>query len=114
MNPKQPEPRSNVFCLTGILAALLLITGLLNDGNAHTGPLPSAPTNLTGVYIGYNESEHTPTKTLEMIKKKQDIKVLKESSHEEGLFEDSGKDAHPKKKRMGLALLFLGILAEEG
>ena len=111
MNSKQPESRSNAFCLTGILAALLMITGLLNDGNAHTLSLPSAPPTLTHAY---NESEYTPTKTLETIKKKEDFKVSKENSHPEGLFEDLGKDTHPKKKRMGLALLFLGILAEEG
>ena len=110
MNPTQPTPRSNVFCLTGILASLLLITGHLNDGNAHSASFSSAPPSVIQTS---NVDEFPPTKTLESWNKKKEEKASAGSRHRDGLFEDE-KDTHPKKKQMGLALLFLGILAEEG
>ena len=110
MNPTQPAPRSNVFCLTGILASLLLLTGFLNDGNAHTASFSSPPPSLTQTS---NVDEYPLTQTLESWNKKKEFNTSTGKHHRDQLLEEI-KDAHPKKKKMGLALLFLGILAEEG
>lgn len=111
MNTQQSEPKSIVFCLTGILASLLLITGLLTEGNAHTGPFPSTPSTLTQAY---NKTEFSPSPLSETTKKQKELKHVRKDGHKEWLLEDFDKNGHPKKKRMGLALIFLGILAEEG
>lgn len=111
MKIEQPEPKSNVFCLTGILASLLLITGLLTEGNAHpVSFLPPPPTLIHA----YNKTEYPPGKILETTKKQKELADSKQDSHKEWLLEDFDKNGHPKKKRMGLALIFLGILAKEG
>ncbi|MGE0473269.1 MAG: hypothetical protein AB7P17_06515 [Nitrospirales bacterium] len=111
MNTNQSEPKSNVFCLTGILASLLLITSLLTEGKAHTIPIPVPPSTLTQPY---NKTEYSPSKLSETIKKPKEFKNAKKDGPREWLPEDFDKNGQPKKKRMGLALIFLGILAEEG
>ena len=113
MNHTQSEPKSNVFCLTGILAALLLSIGMLTDGNAHTAsfitvPPPSSPVET--------EVEASPPQTVEVHHKKawKESGELSPRFAKLGDMENSADDDQPKKKKMGLALLFLGILAEEG
>ena len=110
--PTQREPRSTVFCLTGILASLLLITGLLTDGNAHTASFTMAPTPT--VTHDYSQDANSPSQMVETKKKEQVKTAHKSRTYKEDLLQDQEKDAQPGKKRMGLALLFLGILAEEG
>lgn len=113
MNQTQPEPKSNVFCLTGILAALLLSMGMLTDGNAHTAsfmavPQPSMPVET--------EAEASLPQRLEVSLKEavQDSRGTGSRDAKFGDIEHAANDDYPKKKKMGLALLFLGILAEEG
>jgi len=113
MNQTQPEPKSNVFCLTGILAALLLSIGMLTDGNAHTAAFMAVPPPSSPVET---EVEVSPPQTVEVHHKK----AWKESREpvpryaKLGDIENTANDDQPKKKKMGLALLFLGILAEQG
>ncbi|MCA9464547.1 MAG: hypothetical protein KC643_03755 [Nitrospira sp.] len=110
MNSTQSEPRSTIFCLTGILAALLLMTGFLTDGNAHTGSVISAPSTLA-----YHDDTNDDRHLFQTMKpNRKDIPAtLKKHPQREEYLGDSGKEDHPNKKRMGLALLFLGMLAEE-
>ncbi len=112
MNTTQSEPKSNVFCLTGILASLLLITSLLTEGNAHIVSIPPTPSTLTQA-----DEDITP-ETIQLpatTKKPQELQnTTKHDGSRERLVEESENNGRPKKKRMGLALIFLGILAEEG
>jgi len=113
MNQTQPEPKSNIFCLTGILAAVLLSIGILTDGNAHTASFMAEPPPPTPVET---EVEASPPQSVEVHHKK----ASKESGEpgprfaKLGDIENTANDDQPKKKKMGLALLFLGILAEQG
>ena len=111
MNTKQSEPKSNVFCLTGILASLLLITSMLTEGNAHTASISSPPSTWTQAY---EETDYAKIQLSETNKKPKELKSTQHNGPREWLLEDYDKNGHPKKKRMGLALIFLGILAEEG
>ena len=112
MNTTQREPRSNVFCLTGILASLLLMTGLLTDGNAHTTSFTTVLHST--VFHEYRQHADSASQMAEPQKKEHVKPAHKSRSHKDDLLQDQEKDAQPGKKRMGLALLFLGILAEEG
>ena len=112
MNSAQSEPKSNIFCLTGILAALLLIFGIVGEGHADTLSRNTGPHTIHVSSMGEDMSE---TWTVKSLKGKKVGTATINLHHEVASAVDIGKaDEQPKKKRMGLALMFLGILAEEG
>ena len=118
MNDTTLQPRSTIFCLTGILASLLLIIGFLGEGNARTfSDSQDRPTQIREPYSDWDltprHSFHSPIHEESQAKQIQvhQISTPKDNQEEK---ERIDKKDQPLKKRMGLALLFLGILAEEG
>lgn len=121
MNDSMSQPKSNIFCITGILASMLLILAFLGEGNARTFPNPpDLPTQNRETLSEWNTiyfpSVNPPSKDESGVKsfkipQKDTLKLGKEERAER---EGIDKNDQPQKKRMGLALLFLGILAEGG
>lgn len=118
MNDTTSQPRSTIFCLTGILASLLLIIGFLGEGNART--FPEFQDVSSQSQESYYNWEGTTLQTITpTTKEKRELTRLpthhlnpdKDTQQEK---ERIDKKDQPLKKRMGLALLFLGILAEQG
>lgn len=103
----QLQPRSNVFCLTGMLASALLIVGMLGEGNARSIPVNLHPQ----MHSSSSLEEHRMAWADSQVKREN--RLQKRLNQAETHREESQVESQPKKKRMGLALLFLGMLAEE-
>ena len=104
------NPKARVWFLSG-LAGMVLITGLLlEEGQAHTyTPSPIiSPLQVTKP----NPQTHLP-ETINF-KKSQALKSSQEQNTKNPATHKQAADKQPAKKRMGLAILYLGILAEEG
>jgi hypothetical protein len=105
------NPTARVWFLSG-LTGMVLITGLLlGEGQARTyTPSPIiAPLQVNK----QNLQTHLPAETINP-EKSQALKSSREQKIIDPTIHKQVEDKQPAKKKMGLAILFLGILAEEG
>lgn len=107
--PQNPMPRT--WCLSGLTCLVLMAGVLLDEGQARN--YPASPENSTIQTSRLNRhlqsTESTKNVKIEPLNPYSDQKANNPAIQKEGT------DKNPaKKKRMGLAILFLGILAKEG
>lgn len=102
--------KARVWCLSGLTGMVLMAGLLLEEGQARTyTPSPvSTSISVSQVKLETGPSESMNTKALQNDKSKENKKIQDLTDQEQRV------DKKPAKKRMGLAILFLGILAEEG
>lgn len=105
------DSTSRIWCLSGLTAMVLMAGILLEEGQARTySPSPvnsTIQTSRLDVYMPSSESMITQESPAIKVGSEQKTPVL--------AIEKEMADKNPaKKKRMGLAILFLGILAKEG
>jgi hypothetical protein len=104
------NPTARVWCLSGLTGMILLAGLLLGEGQARTyTPSPIiAPLQVNKQNLQTHLSETINTGKSRSLKSSREQKVKDPVTHKQV------SDKQPAKKRMGLAILFLGILAQEG
>ena len=104
------NPTARLWCLSGLTGMVLMAGVLLDEGQARTySPSPDI------VSIQINElNRHTPSSETSNAGKSQTLKTSREQKVIDPVTHKQVADKQPAKKRMGLAILFLGLLAEEG
>ncbi len=111
MNTILQNPITRIWSLSGLTGMVLMAGILLDEGQARTySPSPENRTIQTSRLNRHIQStESAKTVKIEPLNPFSDRNTNKPAIQKEGT------DKNPsKKKRMGLAILFLGILAEEG
>jgi len=104
------NPTAKLWFLSGLTGMVLMAGLLLEEGQARTYP-PSP--DIASLQI--NELNlNTPSSESLNAGKSQTLKTSREQKVKDSVTHVQGTDKNPAKKRMGLAILFLGILAEEG
>ncbi len=104
------NPTARVWCLSGLTGMILLAGLLLGEGQARTyTPSPViAPLQINKQNLQTHLSETINPGKSRPLKSNREQKTIDPATHKQV------PDKQPAKKRMGLAILFLGILAEEG
>ena len=103
------NPKARVWFLSGLTGMVLIAGLLLEEGQARTyTPSIIAPlqVNKQNLQTYLPETINPP--------KSQALKSSLEQETRNPATHKQAPDKQPAKKRMGLAILFLGILAEEG
>ena len=110
MNQILKDPTVRLWCLSGLTGMVLMAGVLLEEGQARTySPSPAIP-SLKVIKLNQqtNSSELINAGKSPTSESRQAQKAKTPATQEHV------KDQNSAKKRMGLAMLFLGILAEEG
>ena len=97
-------------CLYGLTGMVLMAGVLIEEGQARTYS-PSqdiASLHVKELNLTSHSSETTNAGKSQHLKSSRELKSQDPATHKQVA------DKKPAKKRMGLAILFLGILAEEG
>ncbi|MDH3770352.1 MAG: hypothetical protein OET79_05125 [Nitrospirota bacterium] len=104
------NPTARLWCLSGLTGMVLMAGVLLEEGQARTySPSP----DIASLQI--NELNlHMPSSETINAGKSQTLKTSQEQKVKDPVTHVQVTDKNPAKKRMGLAILFLGILAKEG
>ena len=105
------NPSTRIWFLSGLTGMVLMAGLLLGEGQARTYP-PSpthAPLSVTIMDHPIGSSQAITLKRSEINKA-----ISEQKPHQKTMGKRLGVNVPEKKKRMGLAMLFLGILAEEG
>ncbi|UCH91649.1 MAG: hypothetical protein JSU60_02790 [Nitrospirota bacterium] len=106
------NPKARVWFLSGLTGMVLIAGLLLEEGQARTyTPSIIAPLHVNKQNLQTHLSETiNPQKSqaLQSSLKQETRNPATHTTHKQA------PDKQPAKKRMGLAILFLGILAEEG
>ena len=104
------NPTARVWCLSGLTGMVLMAGLLLEEGQARTyTPSPTiAPLQVN--------KQNLQTQLSDTINpgKSQSLQSSREQKTKDPATHIRAEDKQPAKKRMGLAILFLGILAEDG
>ncbi len=102
--------KARFWCLSGLTGMVLMAGLLLEEGQARTYTPSPVPTSISvsQVKLETDSLESMNTKALQKDQSKGNKKIQDLTDQEQRA------DKKPAKKRMGLAILFLGILAEEG
>ncbi len=111
MKPLLQDSTPKTWFLSGLTIMMLMAGVLLEEGQARTY---SASTGHSSVQT-QRLSRPLPS-SLESGKaiKRATLRASSERKPTKPSIQKEGTDQNPGKKRMGLAILFLGILAEEG
>jgi hypothetical protein len=105
------NPTARVWFLSGLTGMVLMAGVLLEEGQARTSYSPS----LDIASLQINELNlHMPSSETINAGKSQTLKTSREQKVKDPVTHVQVTDKNPAKKRMGLAILFLGILAKEG
>ncbi len=103
------HPTARLWAVSGLTGMVLLAGILLDEGQAGT---MTTPPIIEGTQIQNQNLQEIPKNSIVPVKKSE-----RESgpmnAREEGRPQDSVKKQEPAKKKLGLALLFLGVLAEK-
>jgi hypothetical protein len=104
------NPTARVWFLSGLTGMVLIAGLLLEEGQARTyTPSPTiAPLQVNQQNQQTNLSDTINPGKSQALKSSREQKDKNPATHKQVA------DKQPAKKRMGLAILFLGILAEEG
>jgi len=104
------NPTARVWFLSGLTGMVLIAGLLLEEGQARTyTPSPTiAPLQVNKQNLQTNLSDTINPGKSQALKSSREQKDKNPATHKQVA------DKQPAKKRMGLAILFLGILAEEG
>ncbi len=104
------DPTTRIWCLSGLTGIVLMAGVLLEEGQARTySPSPvnsSIQVNTLNLPTPSSQSMNT--------KKSETLKAIPKQKANVPAMQKDVEDKGPAKKRMGLAILFLGILAKEG
>ena len=104
------ESTTRIWCLSGLTGLVLMAGVLLEEGQARTNaPTPEYSSTQTS-----RLNRHAPSSESTKIVKPNSRNTSMEEETNGPATQKEGTDKKPAKKRMGLAILFLGILAEEG
>ena len=109
MNHLYPQPRARLWTICGLAVMILLAGILLEEGYA--GPF-STPLTTEGIPIQkptLEENHKNPMVTGKMLERKSHPWRPREDENDQ----IAAQKPEPEKKRLGLALLFLGVLAEK-
>jgi hypothetical protein len=104
------NPTARVWFLSGLTGMVLIAGLLLEEGQARIyTPSPTiAPLQVNKQNLQTNLSDTISPGKSQPLKSNREQKAKNPATH------NQVADKQPAKKRMGLAILFLGILAEEG
>jgi hypothetical protein len=104
------NPTARVWFLSGLTGMVLIAGLLLEEGQARTyTPSPTiAPLQVNKQNLQTNLSDTIYPGKSQSLKSSRGQKAKNPATNKQVA------DKKPAKKRMGLAILFLGILAEEG
>lgn len=109
MNTILQESTTRIWCLSGLTGLVLMAGVLLEEGQARTySPSPEHSSIQTS-----RLNRHAPSSESTKILKPDPRNTSLEEKTNGPAYQKEGADKNPTKKRMGLAILFLGILAEE-
>ena len=110
MNTILQDSTARSWCLSGLTVIVLMAGVLLEEGQARTySPSPENSSIQTSRLNRHAQSsESSKPVTLEPLHRSLEHKTSGP------IIQKEEKDKNLGKKRMGLAILFLGILAEEG
>ena len=104
------NPTARVWFLSGLTGMVLIAGLLLEEGQARTyTPSPTiAPLQINKQNLHTHLSDRINPGKSQPLKSSREQKTTDPATHKQV------EDKQPAKKRMGLAILFLGLLAEEG
>ncbi|MEX0829469.1 MAG: hypothetical protein WD032_04440 [Nitrospirales bacterium] len=104
------ESTTRIWGLSGLTGLVLMAGVLLEEGQARTySPTPEHSSIQTG-----SLNRHAPHSESTKIVNRDSRNTSLEEKTNGPAIQKEGTDKNPAKKRMGLAILFLGILAEKG
>lgn len=110
MNTILQDSTTRSWCLSGLTVMVLMAGVLLEEGQARTYlPSPENSSIQTSRLNRHAQSSES-TKTVKL----EPLNTSLEQKANSPIFQKEGTNKNPEKKKMGLAILFLGILAEEG
>ena len=104
------NPTVRLWCLSGLTGMVLMAGILLEDGQARTHTSSPIHTSLQASKL--NLHTHSPETVI--AGKLHVLKSGRKHTPENSEIHNLVVDKKPAKKKMGLAILFLRILAEEG
>lgn len=103
------EPATKTWRLLGLTGLALSVAFFLNEGQARTLPMPSPIQSL--------KVKSTPPTTMTSkthpLEKNRVSQSTKSTDHREGGSKERNHEDTTQKKKFGLAILFLGKLAEK-
>jgi hypothetical protein len=104
------NPTARVWFLSGLTGMVLIAGLLLEEGQARTyTPSPTiAPLQINKQNLQTHFSDRINPDKSQILESSREQKTKNPTAHEQM------EDKQPAKKRMGLAILLLGFLAEEG
>jgi hypothetical protein len=103
------NPKARVWFLSGLTGMVLIAGLLLEEGQARTyTPSIIAPLQVSKQNLQTHLSETINPQKSQALESSLEQETRNPATHKQA------PDKQPAKKRMGLAILFLGILAEEG
>ncbi|MDH4192681.1 MAG: hypothetical protein OEY80_04760 [Nitrospirota bacterium] len=103
------HPTTRLWCLVGLTGMALSAAIFLGEGQART---LTTPPPIESVRAQDTYSTRTLSKS-SLLEKNQISPTTKPSHHPEAVTQEMNNEEQPKKKRLGLAILFLGMLAEK-
>jgi len=110
MNPILQNSTARIWGLSGLTLMVFMAGILLDEGQARTySPSPGNSSTQTHRLSHRLQSSDSMKRV-----KVESIQSSSKRTTTKSLIQKEGTDQTPGKKRMGLAILFLGILAEEG
>lgn len=103
------NPTTRLWCLSGLTGLALMVGVLLGESQARTSASSPAVPSMQANKLNLHTQ---PSKSIDS-EKSQSLKSIwsEERENSDALKQESKK--HPAKKRMGLAILFLGIGSKE-
>ena len=104
------NPTARIWCLSGLTGIVLMAGLLLEEGQARTyTPSPM----IAPLQVNKQNLQTHLTETINP-EESQPLISTREQTTKNPVTHKQVADKQPAKKRMGLAILFLGLLAEEG
>jgi hypothetical protein len=103
------HPTARLWAVSGLTGMVLLAGILLDEGQAGT---MTTPPIIEGTQIQNQTLQKIHKDSIDLVKKSErDSGPM--NARKEGRHQDSVNKQEPAKKKLGLALLFLGVLAEK-
>ncbi|MDH3503319.1 MAG: hypothetical protein OEM58_02175 [Nitrospirota bacterium] len=109
MEQIRQQPTTRSWRLLGLTGMVLSVALLLNEGQARTLPIPS-PVQSIKVQSNHHTEMASTVRPLENNRGSQSTKL---AQHPEVGTQEMNNQEKPHKKKLGLAILFLGMLAEK-
>jgi len=110
MKHLRQNPTARLWFLSGLTGMVLMAGVLLEEGQAHV----YAPSSVNVSLQSHTLNPETPSSHMIKTGKLQTLSSSRKQPAKGFTPEDHVDDRKLEKKRMGLAMLFMGILAEEG